>query len=593
MEQGSRSDFSPPNVRSSSLQRKMRLLQYTVKGSNLRKVGALLKGGEKLVDVSSRLPGTPSFLKTILETVSFPQLKDTVDRASQEGPLVSASEVQLLAPISLPDKVICIGLNYLAHCQEQNARPPRVPVICSKWGSCIVGPYDEICYPSITEQLDYEVELAFVIGRQGKSIKESDAMEYVLGYTVAQDVSARDWQMKKNARQWLLGKSMDTFCPMGPVLVTQDEIPDPHNLGIRCRVNGIVKQDSNTNNLIHRIPALVAFASKFFTLLPGDVFITGTPPGVGIFKQPPELLKKGDIVESEIDEIGCLRNKYMVKGSNLRKVGALLKGGEKLVDVSSRLPGTPSFLKTILETVSFPQLKDDVDRASQEGPLLSASEVQLLAPISLPDKVICIGLNYLDHCQEQNAPPPKEPVIFSKWGSCIVGPYDEIYYPSITEQLDYEVELAFVIGRQGKSIKESEAMEYVFGYTVAQDVSARDWQMKKNARQWLLGKCMDTFCPMGPVLVTQDEIPDPHNLGIRCRVNGIVKQDSNTNNLIHRIPALVAFASKFFTLLPGDVFITGTPPGVGIFKQPPELLKKGDIVESEIDEIGCLRNKVV
>merc|ERR1719412_526539 len=221
------------------------------------------------------------------------------------------------------------------------------------------------------------------------------------------------------------------------------------------------------------------------------------------------------------------------------------------------------------------------------------SDVELLSPIIKPDKVICIGMNYADHCLEQNVPPPKEPVVFSKFSSSIVGPNDDIEYPEVTEELDWEVEMAIVIGKPGKKVKKEDAMSHVFGFTTAHDVSARDWQLKRNGGQWLVGKTMDGFCPLGPAIVTADEIGDPHNLSLQCLVNGNIKQDSNTRQLVFKTEELIAWLTQFFTLLPGDVILTGTPPGVGVFKKPPEYLKKGDVVECTIEKIGTVRNTVV
>nr|XP_032808303.1 fumarylacetoacetate hydrolase domain-containing protein 2-like isoform X1 [Petromyzon marinus] len=221
------------------------------------------------------------------------------------------------------------------------------------------------------------------------------------------------------------------------------------------------------------------------------------------------------------------------------------------------------------------------------------SRLRLHAPVHQPDKVVCVGMNYRDHCTEQNAAVPTEPIIFSKFASAITGPYDDIVHSDETNELDWEVELAFVIGKQGKRIEEAAAMSHVAGFTVAHDVSARDWQMRRNGRQWLLGKTFDSFCPLGPALVTPDELSDPHKLGIRCRVNGQLVQDSSTEQLIFKTEALIAWVSRFVTLYPGDVFLTGTPPGVGVFRKPPVFLKRGDMVECEIDQIGSIANKVV
>jgi len=168
-----------------------------------------------------------------------------------------------------------------------------------------------------------------------------------------------------------------------------------------------------------------------------------------------------------------------------------------------------------------------------------------------------------------------------------------IPYPEVTQELDWEVELAVVIGKKGKNIPASSAADYIFGYTVAHDVSARDWQLKKNGGQWLLGKTGDGYCPLGPCVLTSDEVADPHNLKLSCTVNGQVKQNSNTNQLVHGVFDCVAWLSRFCTLLPGDVILTGTPPGVGVFAKPPQFLKRGDVVECQIENIGSITNQVV
>ncbi|NXW39102.1 FAHD2 protein, partial [Phaetusa simplex] len=219
--------------------------------------------------------------------------------------------------------------------------------------------------------------------------------------------------------------------------------------------------------------------------------------------------------------------------------------------------------------------------------------VRLLAPVGDPQKVIAVGLNYRDHCQEQGVSVPKEPIIFSKFPSAIIGPFDDIVHPQDSSEVDWEVELAAVIGKEGRHIEESSAMDHVVGFTVANDVSARDWQMRRNGRQWLLGKTFDTFCPLGPALVTKEAVADVHNLGIRCSVNGQLMQDSNTSQLVFKLPTLIAWVSRFVTLVPGDILLTGTPPGVGVFRKPPVFLKRGDKVQCEIEELGTICNKVV
>jgi len=218
-------------------------------------------------------------------------------------------------------------------------------------------------------------------------------------------------------------------------------------------------------------------------------------------------------------------------------------------------------------------------------------QVQLLPPIRRPEKIICLGLNYRDHAREAGMPIPSEPIFFAKYANALSGPRDPIPRPRAVTQLDYEVELAVVIGREGKYISEAEAMAYVAGYMVLNDVSARDFQFRTG--QWTHGKTFDGFAPCGPVLVTADEIGDPHALRLRLWVNGELRQDSHTGEMIFSIPQLVHYFSQLFTLRPGDIISTGTPPGVGMGRRPPAYLKEGDEVVAWIEGIGELRNRIV
>ncbi|XP_041526493.1 fumarylacetoacetate hydrolase domain-containing protein 2A-like [Microtus oregoni] len=266
--------------------------------------------------------------------------------------------------------------------------------------------------------------------------------------------------------------------------------------------------------------------------------------------------------------------------------------GGGVIDLNTFAPTLP---KTMLQFLEQGETTLSVARRAlaTQLPVLPRSQVTFLAPVTRPDKVVCVGMNYADHCKEQNVRVPKEPIIFSKFSSSIVGPYDEIILPPESKEVDWEVELAVIIGKKGKHIKATDAMAHVAGFTVAHDVSARDWQMRRNGKQWLLGKTFDTFCPLGPALVTRDSITDPHNLKIFCRVNGEVVQSSSTNQMVFKTEELIAWVSQFVTLYPGDIILTGTPPGVGVFRKPPVFLKKGDEVQCEIEEIGVIVNKVV
>ncbi len=216
-----------------------------------------------------------------------------------------------------------------------------------------------------------------------------------------------------------------------------------------------------------------------------------------------------------------------------------------------------------------------------------------LAPLT-PTAIMCIGLNYRRHAAEGNAPIPKWPVLFMKSPGAIQNPGDPIYLPRHlkSDEVDYECELAVVIGKRCKNVLREQALEYVLGYTCANDVSARDWQKQYGGSQWCRGKTFDTFCPLGPSLVTKDEIPDPNALQIKTVLNGEVMQDWSTNDMIFDVPTLIEFLSGSTTLLPGTVILTGTPHGVGMARNPPVLLKDGDEITIEIERIGTLTNPV-
>ncbi|MFW9975842.1 MAG: fumarylacetoacetate hydrolase family protein [Candidatus Thorarchaeota archaeon] len=219
------------------------------------------------------------------------------------------------------------------------------------------------------------------------------------------------------------------------------------------------------------------------------------------------------------------------------------------------------------------------------------SSVTLDAPISRPGKIVALGKNYLDHVEETGSEAPTFPVVFAKFPSSVIGPDDSITIPEVSSKIDWEVELGVVIGKTCKSVNEKKALDYVAGYTVINDLSARDLQ--KDDGQWVRAKSLDGFCPMGPCIVTQDELGDASNLKMHTKVNGVQKQDSSTSNLIFNVPKIVSYLSNSFTLEPGDVIATGTPSGVGFVRNPPEFLKVGDKVELYIEKIGYLRNKII
>ncbi len=227
--------------------------------------------------------------------------------------------------------------------------------------------------------------------------------------------------------------------------------------------------------------------------------------------------------------------------------------------------------------------------ASSQG--LDPAGLIFAAPIPCPPKLICIGLNYRDHAAESRLAIPEVPTMFAKFSTAVIGPGQPIVLPKNSAKPDYEAEFAVVIGRRGRHVAEDDWRDYVFGYTILNDVSARDFQMATS--QWMIGKTFDTFAPFGPAIVTADEIADPHNLRISLTLNGETMQDSNTSNLIFKLPQLIAYLSSVFTLEPGDVIATGTPAGVGFARKPPRWLRPGDEVRIRIEGLGELVNPVV
>jgi len=279
------------------------------------------------------------------------------------------------------------------------------------------------------------------------------------------------------------------------------------------------------------------------------------------------------------------------KSGGPQHLGVQLKQGGDIIAVSAVDSRIPNTLKKFLE--GGDDLLNKAKRIVAEGRSITPeADVNFLAPVTSMDKLACIALNYSGHCQETGIPTPESPVLFSKFPSNIIGPRDNILLPQISDKVDWEGELAIVIGKKCKGLSNENVEDCIFGYTVAQDVTARDWQ-KRNGGQFLLGKAMDTFCPLGPAVVTKEAICDINNLSVRTWVNGELKQDGNTSELIFKPHEIVSYLSQFMTLLPGDVILTGTPAGVGFTRNPPEFLQRGDVLETEIESLGRLRNKVI
>ncbi|MCL6429266.1 MAG: fumarylacetoacetate hydrolase family protein [Anaerolineae bacterium] len=282
-----------------------------------------------------------------------------------------------------------------------------------------------------------------------------------------------------------------------------------------------------------------------------------------------------------------------LKGGKAR-LGALLppEHGEAVVDLNQAEPRLPADLVAFLAAgAEARSLAEEVIAAPPPEAVLRSDGVTLKAPILRPGKIICIGLNYRDHAAEAGVPVPDYPAVFAKYSNTVIGPGEPIVLPRISQQVDYEAELGVVIGRRAKGIAEADAVGYVAGYLAFNDVSARDFQNKTS--QWTIGKTFDSFAPMGPALVTADEIPDPHRLSIRLSIGGEVLQSSNTCNLVFGVPRLVACLSAVMSLEPGDVIATGTPGGVGFARKPPRWLRPGDVVRVEIEGVGMLENPVI
>ena len=268
--------------------------------------------------------------------------------------------------------------------------------------------------------------------------------------------------------------------------------------------------------------------------------------------------------------------------------------GERIVPV----PGAPDDMLAFIAAGDSAMKTAGAVAAQASGDAsagVALAGARLLAPIPRPARnIVCVGLNYADHVAESasvaGSDLPKFPVLFTKPPSSVIGPDDEIPPHGVTAAIDWEAELAVIIGREGRDIAEGDAMAHVFGYACANDVTARDLQQRHQ--QWYKGKGLDGFCPLGPYIVTADEVPDPHALEISCTVNGVEKQHANTRQLIFKIPRLIAEWSAGMTLYPGDILLTGTPSGVGVGRKPPEFLKPGDEVEVRIEGIGVLRNRV-
>jgi len=273
---------------------------------------------------------------------------------------------------------------------------------------------------------------------------------------------------------------------------------------------------------------------------------------------------------------------FTTKNDNTLRVGYLNADSTQLLEITNNYASIEAMVKSDLKNLNL-------EHQAQHN----VEEVVFKAPFYNPSKIVCVGKNYIEHAIETGEGIPKEPVIFNKFPSSITSHNSHINIPKIGANVDWEGELAVVVGKEAYHVKKEDAMEYVAGYTVANDVSARDWQKKRNNGQWLLGKTFNTFCPLGPYFVTKEAISDIQALDIKTTVNGEVMQSSNTKHMAFNVAFIIEWVSQFCVLNVGDVILTGTPDGVGGFRNPPIFLKDGDLVEVEIEKLGKLVNNVV
>lgn len=291
----------------------MKLATFTHDGS--MRIGVVVEDG--VVDLRVAAPELPTEMVAFLE--AGPSAMAAAHAALADADRIPLAEVRLEAPIARPPKFLAVGLNYADHVAEANLETPETPMIFNKQSTCVVGPYAEVHLPRASKVLDYEGELGFVIGQRCRHVSRDGAADVIAGYLVIDDVTVRDWQFRTPT--WTLGKSFDTHGPMGPWIVTSDELPDPHQLRLRTLVNGEVRQDTNTKELIFDCFWLVEYLSTVFTLEPGDVIATGTSSGVGILMKPPRLLQAGDVVKVEIEGIGEIENTIIDEPEETARIG--------------------------------------------------------------------------------------------------------------------------------------------------------------------------------------------------------------------------------------------------------------------------------
>jgi 5-oxopent-3-ene-1,2,5-tricarboxylate decarboxylase/2-hydroxyhepta-2,4-diene-1,7-dioate isomerase len=414
--------------------------------------------------------------------------------------------------------VIGVALNFPSEIADLK-EPPKTPVLYIKPENTLTSHLSPVQHPDGVPAIQPGPALAAVIARRARRVSRGEAFDFVKGYTLFDDFSLKETSL---FRPPVRAKCFDSFGPMGPVVVGKDEVPDPHDVTLRCRVNGEIRQEGTTRDLVWKIPELLSFITSFLTLEEGDVLATGVLPGrVDV--------AAGDSVTVEADRFPSLTS-LVVTEREYRGLGTALPP-----------PRQPT--------------------------------------------ILALGLNYKDHASELAFQAPEEPLLFLKAPGSLTGHNQISCRPDGVEMMHFEGELVVVIGKTVSRVKRSEAMDYVSGYTIANDYAVRDY-LENYYRPNLRVKSRDGLTPLGPRVIEKKHVSDPHALEIRTYVNGELRQQGNTRDMVFDIPYLLEYVTSFMTLRPSDMILTGTPKGVS-------NVAVGDEVVVEIETLGRLSNRIV
>jgi len=413
--------------------------------------------------------------------------------------------------------VIGVALNFASEIAELSD-PPKTPVLFIKPENTLTSHLSPVLHPDGVSAIQPGPSLAAVMARRASRVERKDAFDFVKGYTLFNDFSLKE---TSHFRPPVRTKCFDSFGPVGPTVVSRDAIPDPHDVTLRCLVNGEVRQQGTTRDLVWKIPELIAFITSFMTLEEDDAIAIGVPPG------------RVDVVAGD---------------------------------------------RVTVEADGFPSLTSHVvtERGYRDSSTLPPPRQQTF---------LALGLNYADHASELRFQAPEEPLLFLKAPGSLTGHNQVSCRPNGVEMMHYEGELVVVIGRTASKVKRSEAMDYVGGYTIANDYAVRDY-LENYYRPNLRVKSRDGLTPLGPCIVKKEHVAKPHALEIRTYVNGELRQQGNTRDMVFDIPFLLEYVTSFMTLRPFDMISTGTPKGLS-------NVVPGDEVEVEIEGLGRLSNRIV